>query len=101
MYSESKAEFLEKSEYFKAFPGNLLPWNGSEEDLSPGEGLPEGFGVKNSVTQAGRKYMLYVTPDRVFKLRSMVAVMEFMKSCSKYSQEDIQTFELKIKAKSL
>jgi len=100
-YSESKAEFLEKSDYFKAFPGNLLPWNGGEEDLSPGEGLPEGFGVKNAVTQGGRKYMYYVTPDRVFKLRSLIAVLEYMKSCGKYSQEDLRTFELKIKAKSL
>jgi len=101
VYSESKADFLEKSDYFKGFPGNLLPWNGIEEDLSPGEGLPGGFGVKNAVTQGGRKYMYYVTPDRVFKLRSLVAVLEYMKSCGKYSQEDIGTFELKMKAKSL
>ena len=101
VYYESKAEFLEKSEYFKAFPGNILSWNGNEEDLSPGEGLPEGFGVKKSVTRGGKKYMVHVTPDRVFKLRSLVAVLEYMKSCGKYSQEDLQTFELKIKAKSL
>ena len=101
MYSESKAEFLEKSEYFKAFPGNLLPWNGSEEDLSPGEGLPEGFGVKNSVTRGGRKCVEYMTPDREFKLRSLVSVLEYMKSCGQFSQEHLRTFELKVKAKSL
>ena len=100
-FSEKKAKIIEMSEYFRSFPGNLLAWNGGEQELSVMESLPNGFGVKNSVSRGGRKYDVYVTPNRVFKLRSQISVLEFMKSCGEYSSEEIQAFEVKLKAKSL
>ena len=100
-FNEMKTKVVEKSEYFKSSPNNLLAWNGKEKDLELLESLPRGFGVKNYVTPAGRKYADYVTPDRVFKLRSLIAVVEFIKICGAYSQEEIQASELKMKRKSL
>eukprot|EP00092_Neocalanus_flemingeri_P026714 GFUD01028964.1.p1 GENE.GFUD01028964.1~~GFUD01028964.1.p1 ORF type:complete len:488 (+),score=96.23 GFUD01028964.1:238-1701(+) len=101
LYNDKKAEFVKKSEYFKSFPKNLLSWSGIEEDLVPGENLPEAWGVKNAVSPAGRKYYVYVTPDRIFRLRSLIAVLEYVKCCGLQSEAEIQKFDLKLKSKSL
>jgi len=98
LFYDKKAEFVAKSEHFKNHPKNLKSWYvcGNEEDLLPSENLPEGWGVKTTVTQAGRKYCEYVTPDRVFKLRSLVSVIEYLKYCG-LSQAEIQILESKLK----
>jgi len=101
LFYDKKAEIVDKSEYFKSYAQNLLSWNGLEEDLLPGDNLPEGWGVKNSVSPAGRKYFEFVTPDRIIKLRSLISVFEYVKCCGQYDEAEIQTFELKLKAKSL
>jgi len=101
VYNDKKAEFVLKSEYFKSYPNNLLSWSGLEEDLLPGENLPKSWGVKNSVSPGGRKYLEYVTPDRIFKLRSLISVFEYVKCCGEYDEAEIQSYELKLKAKTL
>jgi len=100
-FNEKKMEVVEKSEYFKNFPKNLLAWTGREEDLVPGDSLPPSFGVKNSLTSKGRKYVEYVTPNRLFKLRSMKAVLEYMKICEEFTEEEIKSLEVKLKVKTL
>ena len=97
LINDKKAEFIAKSEYFKSHPKFLISWCGNEEDLLPSENLPEGWGVKNTVTQSGRRYWEYVTPDRVFKLRSLVSVIEYLKCSGLFSQAEIQTLESKLK----
>merc|ERR1719186_196446 len=101
LFYDKKAEIVNKSEYFKSYAQNLFSWNGLEEDLLPGDNLPEGWGVKNSVSPGGRKYFEFVTPDRIIKLRSLISVFEYIKCCGQYDEAEIQTFELKLKAKSL
>ena len=101
IFNKKKTEVLEKSEYFSKFPKNLLAWTGPEEDLVPGESLPAGFGVKHSVTSKGKKYVGYVTPNRHFKLRSLKAVLEYMKINQEFTEEEVRSLEVKLKVKTL
>ena len=101
LFNQKKMEVVEKSEYFSKFSKNLLAWNGCEEDLVPDESLPTSFRMKNSETISGRKYVEYVTPNRHFKLRSMKAVLEYMKINEEFSEEEVRSLEVKLKVKTL
>jgi len=100
-FNEKRAELMEKSEYFKKSWKNLQAWLGSKEDLVQAENLPSNFCVKHCVTASGRRYSVYVTPDREFKLRSLVAVLEYMKVSDKYSEDEIRNLEASINAKTV
>jgi len=100
-YQRRKAVIVEKSEYFGKCSNNIQSWSGSEDDLVPAESFLPSFGVKNCVTSSGRKYSEFVTPNRHFKLRSLVAVLEYMKISEEFTEEDVRTLEVKLKAKTL
>merc|ERR1712025_902345 len=101
IYCQRRAAVVEKSEYFRKCPKNIQSWSGSEDDLVPAESFMPSFGLKNCITGGGRKYCLYVTPNRHFKLRSLVAVLEYMKINEEFTEENIRTLEVKLKAKAL
>jgi len=101
IFCQRRVAVIEKSEYFRKCSKNIQTWSGSDDDLVPAESFMPGFGVKNCITGSGRKYCLYVTPNRHFKLRSLVAVLEYMKISEEFTEEDVRTLEVKLKAKTL
>merc|ERR1711915_1018641 len=98
---DKRDQIIAKSEYFSAFSNNLKCWFGDDSKLTSDVTLPQGFSAYNVVTKGGVKYKEYVTPDRNFKLRSMVAVLEYMKISGGFSEEEIRLFETKMKVKNL
>ena len=98
---DKRYQLIKRSEYFSAFSNNLKCWFGDESKLTSDLTLPQGFSTYNVVTKRGRKYIEYVTPDRSFRLRSMVAVLEYMKTNGGFSEEEIRLFEAKMKVKNL
>jgi len=91
IFCQRRALVVEKSEYFRKCPKSIKAWSGSEDDLVPAESFLPRFGVKNWVTSSGRKYCEFVTPNRHFKLRSLVAVFEYMKISEELTEENIGT----------
>ena len=96
-----RSKILQESEYFKAFPNNLVCWLNKDKELMEDESLPKGYTKCNGTTKSGRKYTVYITPDRNFKLRSQVAVLEFMKYSGNHSEEEIQIFAARLRAKAM
>jgi len=99
IYDAKKKELLEKSEHFRLCPGNIQI-NRYKHDDDSIEVLPGNFGLKRFVTPSGRKWVEYITPDKILKLRSMKAVYEYLRCSGNYNEDEVKSIEAQLKAHS-
>jgi len=96
VFRERKTAMMAYSEYFKAHPNTILNWLGDESELAESTFIPQGYGLHKLVSKSGKLFTSYVTPDRVMKLRSLKALLEFMKLSGMHSEDELNRVEARL-----